>query len=279
MVLDCLNMKKNFADWWQNMGGWSFALFPYFNEGLTAYFDAPEFEKMAAIIDPLSYKDRLTMPKLVISATGDEFFHPDDSYNWFDQMKGKTYLRLLPNAEHGMVPPQALSSPSIIHSIRGFYMAVQRNYSLPNLHWNRRVDSNGRSSIILTSDEQPILINAWTGDTMNTTRRDWRWAKMKTESVNQPSNSPEDQNNDLNKNDIELQPIIWNQFSVETLNSTAWEVSINPAADVYRGIFIEVSFQGSDEKSKLTFTTEISITPDTRPFPQCRGEECYGYLL
>ena len=84
-------------------------------------------------------------------------------------------------------------------------MAVQRNYSLPNLQWDRKVDSNGRSSIILTSDEQPILINAWTGDTMNTTRRDWRWARMKTESVNWPSNSPEDQKNDLNKNDIELQ--------------------------------------------------------------------------
>ena len=99
------------------------------------------------------------------------------------------------------------------------------------------------------------------------------------QSVNWPSNSPEDQKNDLTKKDIELQPIKWNQFSVETLNSTAWEVSINPAADVYRGIFIEVSYQGSDEKSKLTFTTEISITPDTRPFPQCQGEDCFGYLL
>ena len=95
MVLDCLNMKKNFADWWKNMGGWSFALVQYYNEGLTAYFDAPEFEKMAEIIDPLSYKDRLTMPKLVISATGDEFFHPDDSYNWFDQMKGSFQILLL----------------------------------------------------------------------------------------------------------------------------------------------------------------------------------------
>jgi PhoPQ-activated pathogenicity-related protein len=29
---------------------------------------------MTAIIDPLSYKDRLTMPKLVVDSTGDEFF-------------------------------------------------------------------------------------------------------------------------------------------------------------------------------------------------------------
>ena len=63
------------------------------------------------------------MPKMVISATGDEFFNIDDSYSWFKDMKGPTYLRLLPNAEHGMIPPQALSSPSIVHGIRAFYLA------------------------------------------------------------------------------------------------------------------------------------------------------------
>ncbi len=30
--------------------------------------------QMMAIIDPLAYKDRLTMPKLVIDSCGDEFF-------------------------------------------------------------------------------------------------------------------------------------------------------------------------------------------------------------
>ena len=28
------------------------------------------------------------MPKMVISATGDEFFQPDDSYAWYEDMKG-----------------------------------------------------------------------------------------------------------------------------------------------------------------------------------------------
>jgi PhoPQ-activated pathogenicity-related protein len=49
------------------------------------------------------------MPKQVINAAGDEFFKPDDSYAWFDQMVGPTYLRILPNAEHSMIPPQGLS--------------------------------------------------------------------------------------------------------------------------------------------------------------------------
>ena len=71
------------------------------------------------------YRERMSMPKIVISATGDEFFQPDDSYNWFNDMPGKTYVRLLPNSEHGMIPPQALSSPSIIHTISlGFTLLI-----------------------------------------------------------------------------------------------------------------------------------------------------------
>jgi PhoPQ-activated pathogenicity-related protein len=31
---------------------------------------------LANVIDPLVYKENLTMPKLVIDATGDEFFMP-----------------------------------------------------------------------------------------------------------------------------------------------------------------------------------------------------------
>lgn len=40
-----------------------------------------------------AYKDRLTMPKYIITTGGDEFFLPDDSYYYLDQMLGDTYLR------------------------------------------------------------------------------------------------------------------------------------------------------------------------------------------
>ncbi len=40
-----------------------------------------------------AYKDRLTMPKYIITTSGDEFFLPDDSHYYLDQMQGKTYIR------------------------------------------------------------------------------------------------------------------------------------------------------------------------------------------
>ena len=82
------------------------------------YFYQNDAHKLCDKIKVVSrYRERMSMPKIVISATGDEFFQPDDSYNWFNEMPGQTYVRLLPNSEHGMIPPQALSSPSIIHTI------------------------------------------------------------------------------------------------------------------------------------------------------------------
>ena len=70
LVLDCLNMRaafrsvictitwqatsNMFSDWWQNLGGWSFALGQYYNEDLTKYIDEPVFDKMADVIDPFT---------------------------------------------------------------------------------------------------------------------------------------------------------------------------------------------------------------------------------
>jgi len=56
MVLDCLNMEEIFLEWFRNNGAWSFALAPYWDEGLTYYFDRPEFGLLADIVDPYKYR-------------------------------------------------------------------------------------------------------------------------------------------------------------------------------------------------------------------------------
>ena len=112
----------------------------------------------------------MTMPKYVMSATGDEFFAPDDSYFWFNDMKGPTYLGLLPNAEHGMIPIAGLSPATVPGRILGFYKAVIHDYKLPTMDFVRQVDENGVASITLKTSKTPVRINAWWADTLNSTR-------------------------------------------------------------------------------------------------------------
>ena len=51
---------------------WSFALDDYRKLGLMAHLNEPVFQQMADIVDPYSYIDRLTVPKYVVCAVGDE---------------------------------------------------------------------------------------------------------------------------------------------------------------------------------------------------------------
>ena len=78
---------------------------------------------------------------------------------------------------------------------------------------------------------------------------------------------------------IEFQPIKWKQIRVETLSATSWYAEIPPTSNGFRALMIEVTFQGPDDKSGLTFTTEVMITPDERPFKRCKGEACYSFLI
>jgi PhoPQ-activated pathogenicity-related protein len=62
--------------------------------------DTPETHRLLMLVDPYSYRDRLSMPKYIITASGDDFFPPDSTHLYLDDMKGSTWLRTLPNSRH-----------------------------------------------------------------------------------------------------------------------------------------------------------------------------------
>lgn len=92
MVMDELNFITNLKHHYRAYnGGWSFALDDYWEANLTRRFDDPALHELMAIEDPIAYASRLTMPKMVICAGGDEFFLPDDQLYFWDKMQGDTY--------------------------------------------------------------------------------------------------------------------------------------------------------------------------------------------
>ena len=103
IVMDELNFVKNMHHHFRAYGGWSFALDDFFKMNVTGeanlvvkqnfqlylvltfnflcsdMLDDPKFQQMQDMVDVYTYREKLLMPKLVISATGDEFFILDNT--------------------------------------------------------------------------------------------------------------------------------------------------------------------------------------------------------
>jgi PhoPQ-activated pathogenicity-related protein len=142
------------------VGGYSEAVHDYVDEGVFDDMDSPRFQSMLGVIDPYEYRDRLTMPKLMINSTGDEFFVPDSCQFFLDNLPGENYVRYQPNLGHDVVSGQT--------TLKQFYKAVLNGTDLPDFSWTVKPDG----SIHMTTEDVPTAVKLW--QATNPSTRDFR---------------------------------------------------------------------------------------------------------
>lgn len=256
MVMSLLNMNDTLQAHYRSLGGWSFVFNDYYELNLTQHFHDDKVTNWENGLwnyeDMIRYKERLALiPKLLISATGDEFFLATDSHTWWDQMSGEKWLMMVPNAEHSLAPWYRKVGETVAQWLMLSIGDVGQG--VPRLSWLR---GNGR--IQLSVDQEPDEIIAWTADTwQNDTRRDFRLA------VGYPPF---------------IHPVLWDRMNVTTYGPGSYEVEITHDGPGFRGVFIDVVYSRFIEGLTLHLNTEVEVIPSTLPFPPCYGVTCYGTL-
>ena len=76
IVLDAINFVAVEHHQWKSYNGWSWALADYYEMDIMTRLDTPEMLQLQQNVDPYFFKERLTMPKLVVNAFLDEFQQP-----------------------------------------------------------------------------------------------------------------------------------------------------------------------------------------------------------
>src|SRR5688572_24425160 len=87
IVIDVVNVPECSRHHVAAYGFYAQAIGDYVRHNLTERGEDPRTKLLYEIEDPYSYRDRLTMPKFVVNAAGDQYFPPDSSQFYFGDLQ------------------------------------------------------------------------------------------------------------------------------------------------------------------------------------------------
>jgi PhoPQ-activated pathogenicity-related protein len=227
IVIDVVNVRPSMMNHYAAYGFWAPAVGNYaVQHKVMDRWDAPRMAELNQIEDPFSYLNRLTLPKYVVNAAGDQFFTPDSSKFYWDDLKGSKYLRYVPNGDH------SLRGTDAGDSILAFYRAVVGAKPLPKFTWTMGTDG----SIGVKSETKPKEVNLW--QATNPKARDFR---LMTIGKAYTSSRLEPDGNGVYVGRVPKPESGWTAF------------------------FVELVFDSGDEKAPHKFTTQVQVVPDVLP--------------
>ena len=227
MVIDALHVVPSFQHHYRSYGFWAPAVKNYYDENLMDDLGGEAFQKLMDIEDPYSYRDRLTMPKLIVNAAGDQFFLPDSSRFYFDDLPGDKHLLYEANTDH------SLQGTDLDSSITAFYQSVLHGGRRPNLQWTFEPDG----SIRVTADRTPLKVTLW--QSTNPDHRDFR---------------------------VEAIGRSYQGSTLAADSSGAYVARVAKPEKGWTAFFVEATFAG-EGKYPFKFTTAVRVLPDVESYP------------
>jgi PhoPQ-activated pathogenicity-related protein len=226
-VIDMLNVEPSFAHHWRAYGAWSEAVDDYVEHGIMNWMGTPQFRALMKIEEPYEYRDRLILPKLLLNASGDQFFLPDSSQFYFDDLKGETHLRYVPNASHSLDKTDALET------LHAFYSAIVKGTPRPEIKWSFERDG----SIKVVAKQRPLDVRVW--QAVNPKARNFRHDMIGS---------------------------AYKRSSIEPSAPNTWIARVPVPPSGWTAFFVEMTFPGA-AKYPLKLTSGIRVLPDRLPHP------------
>ncbi|MEE2776663.1 MAG: PhoPQ-activated pathogenicity-related family protein [Acidobacteriota bacterium] len=229
LVIDALNTEAVTRHHFAAYGFFSRSLGDYVRHGLYPHkLGTPEFDRILEIEDPYRYRDRerLKIPKFVVNATGDQYFLPDNSRFYFQDLQGEKHLRYVPNAKHNLAGSDARES------MIAFYQSVLDDIPRPRLEWE--IDAAG--TIRVAAESEPTAVYLWQAHS--------------------------DAGRDLRLDTIGA---AWRSEPLEPSRKGAYEARVPTPDRGYTAFMIELVYE-SGGPYPFKFTTDVSVLPRRLPY-------------
>jgi PhoPQ-activated pathogenicity-related protein len=227
IVIDMLNLVPSFEHHHAVYGYYAPAVADYEDAGIMDWLGKPRFGELMAIEEPFEYRDRFTLPKFLVNATGDQFFLPDSWKYYVDALPGQTYLRYVPNADHSLRGSDAWTSAL------AFYGAVLDGRPLPRFTW--KVDKDG--TITVEAKDTPSEVKLW--QITNPGARDFRLSSI----------GPK-----------------WKSTILAASGPNRYVATVPAPKRGFTAYMIELTYPSGIADAPFKFTTGVKVVPDVEPF-------------
>jgi len=281
IVLDAINFADVMHHQWRSYGGWAYALKDYYEMDIMTRLDIPETKMLQEIVDPYFYRERLTMPKLVVNAVGDEFQQPDDTWYWWNDMPEPKHFLMVPNAEHSLATGIFEATPAI-----GTWISYHlKKKAVPSFSWEI---SPIRGDITVQLDNShpvhAVTMYFARSCSLDNARRDFRFL-----SIDDPCTC----GIGVDGNCLNLHSLWQKEELVEDPEVPGKYVASRPfpkQKGIWEAFLVDVKYEEDEEPTvygllptdkpgRLEFTTEVSVIPNTFPYDSCTNDECDGPLV
>jgi PhoPQ-activated pathogenicity-related protein len=171
MVIVTLNMGlqgPNQLDVW---GKYSEQIDDYVKRGLMERAKTAEGTALWKMVDPYSFRDRLTMPKLLINGTNDRYWTLNALDLYWNGLEGPKYVVEVPNAGHGLEQNRDWA----LNGLGAFFRHQVTGTPMPALSWSFESTSSGAGSLTIHAEPAPLSARLWTATAADRDFRDSKW--------------------------------------------------------------------------------------------------------
>ncbi len=157
LVYDNLDLPAQMAHHMEAWGEYSHMIHDYTERGLQELLQTEAGAGLSEAVDPYTLRDRVTVPKLIVTGSNDPYWPLDAANLYWDELPDPKYILYVPNAGHGLPDINR-----VINAEVGFFKAASGRVPLPEPTWT----FEDRGYVKLTvdpGDELPVLrVNEWT---------------------------------------------------------------------------------------------------------------------
>lgn len=181
MVIDVLNMPVSLDYQIKTWKEYSIQIEDYVKLGIPQAAHTDGGQAINTMIDPYSYRQLLTMPKMIFMGTNDEYWVVDNVKNYLDSIPGKNMLNYTPNAGHNLGDKK-----HAFEALSAFFGTTMAKQAYPSSSWTT---STRRGKVKLTAKataDQLVDVILWTA---NSTDLDFRNEKWSSQSLGQAHKS------------------------------------------------------------------------------------------